>query len=120
MQLYLKKRWPAWVSNSKRQFPRMCLMPVVNLNEELCCEKIRSQFRGLITDSADLQRECAVPADRPLARAEGERVVCPAALAGWQQLHSQVGDQPTGDVAGAHLRYRRDRQRVDLGRSHGN
>ncbi len=57
--------------------------------------------------------------DRALVRPEGERLVCASALAGGQQLHPEVGDQPIGDVAGGNLRSRANRQGTRLGRSPG-
>ena len=48
-------------------------------------------------------------ANLALERAEGKFLVRRTAVAGGQQLHAQVGDQPTGDVAGSDLQSGRDR-----------
>src|ERR1700679_982620 len=64
-------------------------------------------------------RRSLIP-NHALVRAEGECLVCPAALAVGHKLHPKISHQPIGDVGGRHLRCRRDRPRANLGRSHGN
>src|SRR5579863_10247276 len=54
-----------------------------------------------------------------LVRAESPRLVRAATLARGQQLHSEIGDQRAGDVAGVHVRPRADRPGTGLGRIAG-
>src|SRR5579871_217192 len=58
-------------------------------------------------------------ADLALDRAKGERLVRTAAMAGGEQLHSEICDQRIGNVAGNDVRSESDRQGTGLGRGDG-
>ena len=54
--------------------------------------RLKYSFMTTALIAVALVYQCGIVANDKVVRAKGERLVRSTALAGWKQLHSQVGD----------------------------